>query len=299
MTDIRVFDRSLVHRRKARSIAAVSELGDDRDFLFREVADRLLDRLMDVSRTFESALEIGARGTALADALVGSGKAGEVLLSSGVAIESGATPHQTSLVDEEQLPHFEAQFDLIVSNLALHWVNDLPGALIQANRALKPDGLFQAAVLGGETLHELRSCLMDAELEISDGVSPRVSPMVDLRDAAGLMQRAGFALPVVDTDRITVTYEDAFRLMSDLRGMGEANAVLERRKSFTPRGLFLRAAQIYADRFAGPDGRIPATFEVLYLHGWRPSAAQPKPLRPGSAEARLADALDTDETKLN
>jgi len=202
-------------------------------------------------------------------------------------------------VDEEQLPHFEAQFDLIVSNLALHWVNDLPGALIQANRALKPDGLFQAAVLGGETLHELRSCLMDAELEISGGVSPRVSPMVDLRDAAGLMQRAGFALPVVDTDRITVTYEDAFRLMSDLRGMGEANAVLERRKSFTPRGLFLRAAQIYADRFAGPDGRIPATFEVLYLHGWRPSAAQPKPLRPGSAEARLADALDTDETKLN
>lgn len=294
MTDIRVFDTALIRRRKARALAQ----GGDHDFLFREVADRLYDRLSDVSRTFGPMLEIGARDRFLADRLARAGKARTATLCGNTVPDRAQAAGQFILVDEERLPFGDRKFDLIVSNLALHWVNDLPGTLVQVNRALRPDGLFQAAVLGGETLHELRACLMDAELEVLGGVSPRISPMVDLRDAAGLMQRAGFALPVVDTDRITVTYADAFRLMADLRAMGEGNAVIERRKSFTPRAVFLHAAALYADRYAGPDGRISATFDILYLHGWRPSESQPKPLRPGSAGARLADALDTDEKKL-
>ena len=194
-----------------------------------------------------------------------------------------------------ELPFDSNTFDLVYSNLDLHWVNDLPGALLQIRRALRPDGLFLAAMLGGATLNELRAVLTEAEDEIAGGAGPRVSPFAELRDAGGLLQRAGFALPVADADEITVTYDNLFRLMADLRGMAETNAVRQRRKAPDPRALFLRAAELYAERHAGPDGRIPATFEVIYLHGWAPHESQPRALRPGAATARLADALDATE----
>ena len=197
--------------------------------------------------------------------------------------------------DEEALPFGRETLDLVLSNLSLHWVNDLPGALIQIRNALKPDGLFLAAMLGGDTLTELRQALMEAEIAETGGASPRVSPFADLSDAASLLQRAGFALPVADSDTITVTYPDAFALMRDLRRMGEAGAVRERPKHASPRRLMFAAAERYAELFADADGRIPATFQILYLTGWAPAASQQKPLRPGSAETRLADALDTKE----
>jgi SAM-dependent methyltransferase len=179
--------------------------------------------------------------------------------------------------------------------MALHWVNDLPGALSQICRALKPDGLFIAALLGGETLWQLRQALAQAESDVAGGLSPRVSPFAQLRDAAGLLQRAGFAMPVADTETIEVRYTDALALMRDLRAMAESNAVRERRMVPTGREVLARAAAIYEARHAGPDGRVAASFEVLYLHGWAPHAAQPRPLRPGTATTRLADALGTIE----
>jgi SAM-dependent methyltransferase len=197
--------------------------------------------------------------------------------------------------DEEALPFADASFDLALSCLSLHWVNDLPGALVQLRRALKPDGLFLAAMLGAGTLDELRGAWVEAESAEEGGVSPRVSPFADLADAAALLQRAGFALPVADADTITVTWPDPFALMRELRGMGETNAAEGRRRAPSRRGTLLAAAAAYAERHADADGRIPATFRVLYLSGWAPAADQPKPLRPGSATARLADALDAEE----
>ncbi len=200
--------------------------------------------------------------------------------------------------DEESLPFAPATFDLIISCLSLHWVNDLPGALIQARRCLKPDGLFLAAMFGRDTLVELRRALIEAELAESGGAGPRISPFTDVRDAGALLQRAGFALPVVDMDAITVSYRSALDLMRDLRGMGEANAAVERRRSFTRRSTILRAAAIYADQHADSSHRIPATFQVLTLTGWAPDPAQQKPLRPGSAVHRLAAALDSHEVRV-
>ncbi len=195
---------------------------------------------------------------------------------------------------------FEAEsFDLIVSALSLHLVNDLPGALIQLRRALKPDGLFLGAVLGGSSLQELREALAIAETEIAGGVSPRVAPFADIRDMGALLQRAGFALPVTDSEVLTVRYDNLFALMKDLRAMGAANTLFERARKPTSRRLFLRAAEIYAERFADADGRIRATFEIIFLSGWAPHESQQKPLRPGSAQVRLADVLtrkDADPT---
>lgn len=291
--EIQIFDRALLRQRRERT----ARRNGDHDFLFHEVAGRLTDRLDDVSRRFDLALDLGARDGTLGRALLTSGKADRVVFAdraerfAAQCLEGGPT----LVADEELLPFAPGTFDLIVSNLALHWANDLPGALVQANRTLRPDGLFQAAVLGGETLTELRHCLMDAEEEVSGGVSPRISPMVDLRDAAGLLQRAGFALPVADLDRIDVTYEDPFRLMADLRAMGETNALCDRLRRPTGRAVFLRAAQLYAERHRRPDGRLSAQFDIIHLHGWRPAESQPKPLRPGSAQARLADALGSEE----
>ena len=199
------------------------------------------------------------------------------------------------VAEGEAVPFATGAFDLVASPLALHWTNDLPGALLQLRRCLKPDGLLLAALLGGETLTELRQAFLDAELIEEEGISPRVSPMADGRDLAGLLQRAGFALPVVDSDRITVTYADAFALMRDLRAMGETNALQERRRGFTRRATLLRMTQIYRDLFATPEGRIRASFEIVTLTAWAPHESQPKPLRPGSAAARLADALGTVE----
>ncbi len=200
------------------------------------------------------------------------------------------------LAEAEALPFAEAAFDLVVSPLALHWSNDLPGALLQLRRCLQPDGLLLASVLGGETLDMLRRAFLEAELAEEGGVSPRISPMADGRDLAGLLQRAGFALPVVDTDRVFVTLpRECPRLVSELRAMGETNALRERRRSFTRRTTLLRAIELYGGLASGPDGRVAASFEIVTLTAWAPHESQPKPSRPGSATTRLADALGTVE----
>ncbi len=297
MTDApEIFDRRAVRQHRNRAAGTIS----GHDFLFREVAARLADRLADINRVFPLAVDLGGHGGilrwTLGDDPVHAGRIGTLIetdLSPEFAVRSGGP---SLAADEEALPFGKAKLDLVVSNLSLHWVNDLPGALIQIRSALKPDGLFLAAMLGGDTLAELRQALMEAEIEESGGVSPRVSPFPELADAAGLLQRAGFALPVADTDTITVTYPDAFALMRELRRMGENGAVRERPRSMARRGLFLAAAERYAELFSDSDGRIPATFQILYLTGWAPAAAQQQPLRPGSAETRLADALDASET---
>ena len=197
--------------------------------------------------------------------------------------------------DEERLPFADESLDLLVSTLALHWTNDLVGALIQIRRALKPDGLFLGAVLGGGTLMELRQSLVQAESELSDGAGLRVSPFADVLDAAGLLQRAGFAMPVADIDRVTVRYASALELIRDVRAMGESNVLFDRAKKPLSRAVLARAAAVYHERFAGPDGRIPATFDIVVMTGWAPHPDQQKPLRPGSAQVRLADALHVRE----
>lgn len=245
------------------------------------------------------ALNLGCHGGELAAAL--SPKPGiETLiqadLSHAMAQRAGGL---AATVDEEFLPFARESLDAVLSNLSLHWVNDLPGALLQIRHALKPDGLFLAAMLGGETLRELRHCLTQAEVEIEGGLSPRVSPFADSPDVGALLQRAGFALPVVDSEIITVRYETPLKLLADLRGMGETNAITERRKSFTRRSTLMRAMQIYMEEFGGDeDGRVPATFHVIWMHAWAPHESQQKPLRPGSATTRLADALNSEEIGL-
>jgi len=292
MTDpVSIFDRRAVRRNRDRAARSFG----DHDFLMREVGERLADRLLDVKRAFSAVLDLGCHDGTFAR-LIGDRGGIETLVQCDLSPAMAArTPGLVICGDEEALPVRDDAFDLVVSNLSLHWVNDLPGALVQINRALKPDGLFLAAMLGGETLKQLRRSLMDAELEARGGVSPRVSPFADVRDLGGLLQRAGFALPVVDSDTVTVTYENALRLMADLRGMGEVNAVDARPRAFTGRSILYRAAQIYQSRHADNDGRIEATFQVLFLHGWVPHPDQQKALRPGSAQTRLATALGTEE----
>ena len=197
--------------------------------------------------------------------------------------------------DEEWLPFRGSSLDLVVSGLALQFVNDLPGVLIQIRRALKPDGLMLTALLGGRTLHELRETLTEAEIELEGGASPRVAPFADVRDLGGLLQRADFALPVADADTLTVSYETPFALMHDLRRMGAANALTERRRTPLRRATLLRAVEIYAQRYGAKNGRVQATFEIITLTGWAPHDSQQKALAPGSARARLADALGTAE----
>src|SRR5262249_53343271 len=199
------------------------------------------------------------------------------------------------VAEEEALPFAPESFDLVLSLLNLHWVGDLPGALLQIRQALKPDGLFLGVLFGLGTLAELRDCLLQAEAEIHGGAGPRVSPFADLRDGAGLLMRAGFALPVADAEGLNVTYPDALALMRDLRGMGETNALKARSRRFAGRDLFARAAALYTERYGDPEGRIPAQFQLLFLTGWAPHESQQAPLRPGSARQRLADALGTVE----
>jgi SAM-dependent methyltransferase len=289
---IDVFDRAAVRRHRDRAAAAGIEA---HDFLLREVAGRLAGRLDDIRRRFPAALDLGCHGGVLARALEGRGGVEHLVQTdlSPAMVRRAEGPRVVA--DEELLPFAAASFDLVASVLSLHWVNDLPGALVQIRRVLKPDGLLLAAMLGGNTLGELREAFAAAEIAEEGGASPRLSPFTDAREAGALLQRAGFALPVVDVDAITVTYPDALALMRDLRGMGEANAVRERRASFTRRATMMAAAAAYERRFAGADGRVPATFEVIYLTGWAPHEAQQKPLRPGSARARLADALGVRE----
>lgn len=286
-----VFDRALLRQRRERA----ARDWDRHDFLKREIAERLVDRLTDVRRTFPLALDLGSHGDEVATALGGRPTVGQLMradLSHGFARRA----HGPAIVaDEEFLPFAAGRFDLVLSAMSLHWVNDLPGTLIQIARILKPDGLFLGAMLGGATLWQLRQALAAAESEIDGGFSPRVSPFADLRDAAGLLQRAGFALPVADSETIEVEYESALALMRDLSRMGEGNLVVGRRRTVTRRAVLLRAAELYGDRFTRPGGRVSASFEVLFLHGWSPHASQPKALKPGSAAQRLADALGTSE----
>jgi SAM-dependent methyltransferase len=288
---IKVFDRGAVRRHRERASAHFAEHG----FLVAEVAERLADRLSDVTREFAEALDLGCHSGQLAAALKGRGGIGRLVQADLAEAMVRRASGPRLVCDEELLPFAPASFDLILSALSLHWVNDLPGALAQIARCLRPDGLFLGALLGGETLTELRQALIAAELEEEGGASPRVSPFVELRDAGQLLQRAGLALPVVDSDTITVTYGDALELMDELRGMGESNAALDRRHAVTRRATLLRAAELYRERFAHGDGRLPATFQVLTLTAWAPHESQPRPLAPGSAQASLAAALGADE----
>jgi NADH dehydrogenase [ubiquinone] 1 alpha subcomplex assembly factor 5 len=286
-----VFDRDVLRLRRERA----ARRWDRQAFLKREIAARLVERLGDVRRTFPLALDLGCHGDEIAQA-VGASTTIDRLIRADLGFGFAKLAQGPAVVaDEEALPFAPQRFDLVLSAMDLHWVNDLPGALIQIGRILKPDGLFLGAMLGGATLWQLRQALGAAESEIEGGLSPRVSPFADLRDAAGLLQRAGFALPVADSETIDVEYPDALSLMRELGAMGEGNLVAERRRGLARRATFVRAAEIYAERFAQPSGRIAASFEVLFLHGWAPHASQPKPLKPGQAARRLADALGTVE----
>lgn len=291
---INIFDRALLRRRRDRAAAGLRGY----DFLFVEAAERLADRLDDVTRKFPVALDLGCHDGTLSRVLAGRGGIETLVqcdLSPAMARAAASNGAPTLAADEEALPFAPASFDLIVSVLSLHWVNDLPGALIQIRQALKPDGLFLGAFLGGLTLTELRRSLLEAELAEEGGASPRVAPFAELRDAGGLLQRAGFALPVADADRLEVSYPDALALMRELRAMGESNVLQARRRGFTRPSTLARAAAIYAEKFAQPDGRVPASFEIVTLTGWAPHPCQPQPLKPGSATTRLADALGAEE----
>jgi SAM-dependent methyltransferase len=243
-----------------------------------------------VLRRFDLAVDLGTPDDALRRVLASSSSVGTIV---GADILARERPFV--IADDEALPFRDATIDLIVSALALQFVNDLPGVLLQIRRSLKPDGLFVAALIGGDSLTELRQSFAAAESEIEGGVSPRVAPFIDLRDAGGLLQRAGFALPVADIDRVTVRYASAFDLMRDLRRMGATNVLVARRRTPLRRATLARMMEIYRERFADGDGRIRATFDIVWLSGWAPDPSQQQPLRPGSAKARLADALGARE----
>src|SRR5580698_11558822 len=283
-----IFDRALLGQRRRRAAA----LGPA-NFLLDRVADDLAERLTTVLRRFDLAVDLGTPGEAVRNALARLESVGRIVAAD--VMPDAARGEIFVAADEEALPFGDATLDLVVSALALQFVNDLPGVLVQIRRALKPDGLFLAALLGGETLTELRQSFAEAESDIEGGVSPHVAPFADLRDLGALLQRAGFALPVADTDRLTVRYDSAFGLMRDLRRMGATNVLLARRRTPLRRATLIRMAEIYGSRFADPDGRIRATFEVIWLSGWAPHPDQQQPLKPGSAKARLADALGTRE----
>lgn len=287
-----IFDRHLLRKRRARAAAGFA----GHDFLVRQTAEDVAERLSVVNRRFALALDLGARQGALARAPLEPGKVASIIetdLSPAMLPGSGLR----LAADEEALPFADGSFDLVTSVLTLHAVNDLPGTLVQIRRALKPDGLFIGALFGGETLKELREAMSLAEIEHDGGLSPRVAPFADVRALGSLLQRAGFALPVADTQTLTVRYRSPLHLLSELRGMGETNVLMERRKVPLKRGTLMRMSQIYQERFSDPDGRVRATFDITYITGWAPHESQQKPLRPGSAQARLADALGTEERK--
>jgi SAM-dependent methyltransferase len=278
-------------RARRRRAAAL----DPATFLVDRVADDLVERLSTVLRRFGRAVDLGTPTAAVARALAGLDSVETVFTVTAIGSHLAGRPGFCIVADEEALPFRDGSLDLVVSGLALQFVNDLPGALVQIRRALKPDGLLVAALIGGETLTELRQSFAEAEAEVEGGVSPRVAPFVDLRDMGALLQRAGFALPVTDVDRLTVRYPSPFALMAELRRMGATNALVERRRVPLRRSTLRRAGELYAQRFSDSDGRIRATFEIVWLSGWAPHDSQQKPLVPGSAQRRLADALGTRE----
>ena len=284
-----LFDRALIASRLDRAIRAGR--GEGADFLLRRAAEELEERLSVVSRDFAVAADIGTPGPHAAEVLAARRGGGVTLRLAPTRLSSGGGNFLRAIGDVERLPLATQGFDLIVSLLALHHVNDLPGALIQIRAALRPDGLLLAALIGGETLTELRQSLVVAESEVTGGAAPRVSPFADVRALGAVLQRAGFALPVVDVDRVVVRYGDLGGLMRDLRAFGATNALSARRRTPLRRDVLGRAAAVYAERFADSDGRLRATFETLWLSGWAPHGSQPKPLKPGSAAMRLEDAL--------
>lgn len=288
---VNIFDLDLLRRRRDRSAATVPPA----DFLLARVAEDFAERLQVVRRTFPLALNLGAYNGVVSRALRGVSGIECIIDAEPSARLLGLCDGPRVLSDTEALPFANATFDLVVSGLALQLVNDLPGVLVQVLRTLKPDGLFMAALLGGETLKELREAWLVAETEITGGASPRVAPFADLRDLGSLLQRAGFAQPVVDADVVTVAYASPLALMYELKAMGAGNALTLRARTPVTRALLARACEVYTERFARPDGRIPATFEIMTLTAWSPDESQQKPLKPGSARMRLADALGVPE----
>ena len=272
---------------------------DQFDFLKQAVTERIMDRIDTIRRDLPHVLDIGCHNGVLTEALLASPKITSVsamdpspemarLTKQRCGVDAVAAPY-------DAIPFEGQQFDGIFSAFALHWANDLPGVLIQLRQRLKPDGVMVVALAGGETLGGLRAAMASAESEVSGGMSPRVLPMGDIRDMGGLISRAGLTMPVADSDTITVTYEHLFRLMADLRAMGESNAMNSRVKRMTGKSLLMRAAEIYQQRFGTDDGRISVDFEIITLTGWAPDASQPQPLKPGSAQQSLASALGVEE----
>jgi SAM-dependent methyltransferase len=283
-----IFDRSLLRVRQQRACSLGPET-----FLLDRVADDLGERLSAVLRRFEIAVDLGTPTDGVRRALAASGKVTTI-----VAAEFRTGSDRSFLrvgADEETLPFADGSLDLVTSALTLQFVNDLPGTLIQIRRALKPDGLLLAALVGGESLAELREAIGAAESEIEGGISPRVAPFADVRELGTLLQRAGFALPVIDNERLVVRYDSVFALMRDLRRMGATNVLHERRRKPLKRATLRRMTEIYAERFSDADGRLRASFEIVWLSGWAPHESQQKALKPGSAAQRLADALGTSE----
>lgn len=279
----RLFDATTLRRRRQRA-----RHGTIADFLLVYAAKEFADRLSLILRPFISVAEVGSLGTQLQRAL-----------SRDNLVRIGPMEANPDIIaHDDLLPLRSESTDLILSSLTFQFVDDLPGLLVQIRKALRADGLMLAAMLGGHTLNELRIAFAQAEGEIVGGISPRVIPFVDVRDAGGLLQRAGFALPVADSDTLTVRYDNVFALMADLRAMAGTNILIERIRRPTRRSVMVRMAEIYAERFSDPDGRIRATFEIIWMSGWAPHESQQKPLRPGSAKARLADALGTSERKI-
>lgn len=288
---LHLFDRSLLRARQRRAVSR-----GPATFLLERVAGELTERLAAVMREFPLAVDLGTPGAAVQRALLADRRIQTMI----AALSVTAGLPRTGLViaaDEEALPFRDGSLDLVVSALALQTVNDLPGVLAQVRRALKPDGLFLAALLGGETLSELRQAFAIAEAEVTGGASPRVAPFADVRALGALLQRAGFALPVADVDRVIVRYESAFKLLEDLRNMGATSVLVERSRTPLRRRVLMRMADVYAERFADADGRVRARFDIVWLSAWAPHESQQKPLRPGSAVKRLAEALGTTEHK--
>jgi SAM-dependent methyltransferase len=287
-----VFDRERLRRQQARAARNAPQ----RDFLLHHVADELAFRLQAISRDFRLGADVGAYHGMVARRLATALPHLTTISVTPALALARLCPTPRLVADEERLPLRNGAFDLVTSALSLHLVNDLPGALIQIRKALKADGLFMAALLGGDTLNELRDAFMRAESETARGVSPRVFPTADVRDLGALLQRAGFALPVVDRETLLVTYPSVFALLRELKDMGAGNVLHARSRTLLRRDTLAQAIAHY-ERLADAAGRIPATFDILYVSGWAPHESQQKPLKPGSAQARLADALHTKEFK--
>jgi SAM-dependent methyltransferase len=289
--DSRLFDRKLLRARRARFAHEV----EARSFLLDHVAREIAERVELMLRPFPLALDLGAYHGVLGKQVAELPSVGMMLYAESALAFAAVCPGPAVVCDEDALPFKAASLNLVVSGLALHRVNDLPGALVQVRRALHPDGLFMAALLGAGALIELRQVLLEAEIEAEGGASPRVSPFGDVRDYGALLQRAGFALPVADSETLSMRYANPREVMREVRAIGGGNVLLARSRKPLSRHILERAEQLYREHFGTPDGSVTASFEIVYLSGWAPGPSQQKPLRPGSAAQRLADALGTEE----